>query len=138
MHFSDGYVAVITLARGHDTVISFYRGLRRVEQIALRGSDSAYERLSALLTTDRETSILRAPCSIESRETLLAHVQSCAVLGLQGALVSIEVDIGQGLPNLTIVGLPDTAVQEARERVRAAIKNSGCTFPNRCRYLCSR
>ncbi len=69
---------------------------------------------------------------------MLATVHSCAVLGLQGALVNIEVDIGPGLPNLTIVGLPDTAVQEARERVRAAIKNSGCLFPNRRRYLCCR
>ena len=62
---------------------------------------------------------------------MLADVYSCAVMGLQGALVSIEVDIGSGLPNLTVVGLPDTAVQEAKERVRAAIKNSGCLFPNR-------
>lgn len=62
---------------------------------------------------------------------MLANVHSCAVLGLQGALVNIEVDIGQGLPNMTVVGLPDTAVQEARERVRAAIKNSGCTFPSK-------
>ncbi|MDP9379101.1 MAG: ATP-binding protein [Chloroflexota bacterium] len=62
---------------------------------------------------------------------MLADVYSCAVLGLQGALVSIEVDIGQGLPNLTVVGLPDTAVQEAKERVRAAIRNSGCVFPNK-------
>jgi hypothetical protein len=72
----------------------------------------------------------------ESRSFLLANVSSCAVLGLQGALVSVEVDIGQGLPNLTVVGLPDTAVQEARERVRAAIRNSGCLFPNRRPYLC--
>jgi magnesium chelatase family protein len=62
---------------------------------------------------------------------MLATVTSCAVLGLQGALVSVEVDISPGLPGLTIVGLPDTAVQEARERVRAAIKNSGALFPNK-------
>jgi magnesium chelatase family protein len=62
---------------------------------------------------------------------MLATINSCAVLGLEGALVSIEVDIGQGLPNLTLVGLPDTAVQEAKERVRAAIRNSGCAFPNK-------
>ncbi len=62
---------------------------------------------------------------------MLAKVNSCAVVGLQGALVSVEVDIGQGLPNMTVVGLPDTAVQEARERVRAAIKNSGAVFPNK-------
>jgi len=60
---------------------------------------------------------------------MLAKVASCAVIGLQGVRVEVEVDISSGLPSLTIVGLPDTAVQEARERVRAAIKNSGCAFP---------
>jgi magnesium chelatase family protein len=60
---------------------------------------------------------------------LLAKVMTCAVIGLEGELVEVEVDISQGLPALNIVGLPDTAVQEARERVRPAIKNTGCTFP---------
>jgi magnesium chelatase family protein len=60
-----------------------------------------------------------------------AKVLTCAVLGLEGALVEVEVDIGLGLPAFHVVGLPDTAVQEARERVRAAIKNSGCEFPAR-------
>jgi magnesium chelatase family protein len=62
---------------------------------------------------------------------MLAKVNSCAVVGLEGARVEVEVDISPGLPSFTIVGLPDTAVQEARERVRAAIRNSGCIFPNR-------
>ncbi len=60
---------------------------------------------------------------------MLAKVLSCAVIGLEGAIIEVEVDISPGLPSFTIVGLPDTAVQEARERVRAAIRNSGCTFP---------
>ncbi len=60
---------------------------------------------------------------------MLAKVLSCAVVGLEGAIVEVEVDIAAGLPAFTIVGLPDTAVQEARERVRAAIRNSGLTFP---------
>ncbi len=60
---------------------------------------------------------------------MLAKVMSCAVIGLEGAIVEVEVDISPGMPSFTIVGLPDTAVQEARERVRAAIRNSGCTFP---------
>ncbi len=60
---------------------------------------------------------------------MLAKVISCAVVGLEGAIVEVEVDISPGLPSFTIVGLPDTAVQEARERVRAAIRNSGYTFP---------
>ena len=62
---------------------------------------------------------------------MLAKVNTCAVIGLEGAVVEAEVDISQGLPAFTIVGLPDTAVQEARERVRAAIRNSGCEFPMR-------
>jgi magnesium chelatase family protein len=62
---------------------------------------------------------------------MLAKVMSCAVVGLEGAIVEVEADISPGLPSFTIVGLPDTAVQEARERVRAAIRNSGCIFPNR-------
>ncbi len=62
---------------------------------------------------------------------MLAKVTSCAVVGLEGAVIEVEVDISPGLPSLTIVGLPDAAVQEARERVRAAIRNSGCNFPMR-------
>jgi magnesium chelatase family protein len=62
---------------------------------------------------------------------MLAKVLTCAVVGLDGAIVEVEADIGFGLPAVTVVGLPDTAVQEARERVRSAIKNSGCVFPMR-------
>jgi len=60
---------------------------------------------------------------------MLAKVTTCAVVGLEGAIVEVEADISPGLPSFTIVGLPDAAVQEAKERVRAAIRNSGCTFP---------
>ena len=62
---------------------------------------------------------------------MLAKVLTCAVVGLEGELVEVEVDISQGLPAFNIVGLPDAAVQEARERVRVAIKSSGCEFPYR-------
>jgi magnesium chelatase family protein len=60
---------------------------------------------------------------------MLAKVMTCAIVGLDGAIVEVETDISPGLPFFAIVGLPDTAVQEAKERVRAAIRNSGCTFP---------
>ncbi|MBI5303058.1 MAG: YifB family Mg chelatase-like AAA ATPase [Chloroflexi bacterium] len=60
---------------------------------------------------------------------MLAKVTSCAVVGLDGALVDVEVYISNGQPGLTIVGLPDAAVQESRERVRAAIKNSSFAYP---------
>ncbi len=60
---------------------------------------------------------------------MLAKIQSCAVIGLEGAFVEVEVDLSNGLTAFTIVGLPDAAVNESRERVRSAIKNSGCLFP---------
>ncbi len=61
----------------------------------------------------------------------LAKVRAAAVVGIDAQEVEVEVDISSGLPSMTIVGLPDTAVQEARERVRAAIRNSGYVFPVR-------
>lgn len=62
---------------------------------------------------------------------MLARAVACAVVGLEGHIVQVEVDISPGLPRFSIVGLPDRAVQEAGERVRAAIRNSGCEFPMR-------
>jgi magnesium chelatase family protein len=62
---------------------------------------------------------------------MLARVFSCAVIGLEGVIVEVEVDLGQGLPGMTIVGLPDASVQESRERVQAAIKNAGMVFPRK-------
>ncbi len=57
---------------------------------------------------------------------MLARVHACAIVGLDGYIVDVEVDFNPraGLPTFTIVGLPDAAVKESRERVRAAIKNS--------------
>lgn len=60
---------------------------------------------------------------------MLASVISCAVVGLDGVVVEVEVDTGRGLPKVIIVGLPDAAVQESKERVQSAIKNSGLLFP---------
>lgn len=60
---------------------------------------------------------------------MLAKVQSCAVIGLEGALVEVEIDLSNGLQAFNIVGLPDAAVNESKERVRSAVKNSGCLFP---------
>ena len=62
---------------------------------------------------------------------MLAKALTCAIVGLDGFTVEVEVDISPGLPAFNIVGLPDTAVQKSRERVRAAIRNSGCEFPMR-------
>ncbi|MCS6907284.1 MAG: YifB family Mg chelatase-like AAA ATPase [Anaerolineales bacterium] len=60
---------------------------------------------------------------------MLARVYSCAMIGLDGVIVEVEVDTAQGLPAMVIVGLPDAAVQESRERVQAAIKNAGLRYP---------
>ena len=60
---------------------------------------------------------------------MLSRVYSCAVVGLEGVIVEVEVDYTNGLPGVTIVGLPDAAVQESRERVQTAVKNAGLHFP---------
>jgi magnesium chelatase family protein len=60
---------------------------------------------------------------------MLAKVSSCAVLGIKGIPLEIEVDISDGLPAFDIIGLPDASVREAKERVRAAVRNSGYSFP---------
>ena len=60
---------------------------------------------------------------------MLAKITSGATVGLNATLIDVEVDIQDGLPAFTIVGLPDKAVEESKERVRSAIKNSGADFP---------
>ena len=60
---------------------------------------------------------------------MIAKILSYALTGLNGIPVSVEVDINNGLPSFDIVGLADTSVKESKERVRAAIKNSGRLMP---------
>ena len=60
---------------------------------------------------------------------MLHHVRSLGLSGVSGYEVTAECDLSGGLPAFDIVGLPDAAVKEARERVRAAVKNCGFTFP---------
>jgi magnesium chelatase family protein len=62
---------------------------------------------------------------------MLARVFSCAVIGLEGVIIEVEVDTTTGLGGMEIVGLPDKAVQESRERVQSAIKNAGLPFPRK-------
>jgi len=62
---------------------------------------------------------------------MLAQVDSSAILGIDAYIVRVEVDISSSVPMFTIVGLPDAAVQESRERVRSAIRNTGLEFPLR-------
>ncbi len=60
---------------------------------------------------------------------MLASLLSAAVLGVDGCLVHVEVDVSSGLPGLTMVGLPDPSVRESRDRVRTAVRNSGFDLP---------
>lgn len=60
---------------------------------------------------------------------MISKIFSAAVIGLDAELIEVEADIANGLPATVIVGLPDTAVQESRERVKTAIKNSGLNYP---------
>ncbi|ACO46779.1 YifB family Mg chelatase-like AAA ATPase [Deinococcus deserti] len=60
---------------------------------------------------------------------MLARVRSVALIGVDAVPVEVEVDVSPGLPAFTVVGLPDQAVSEARERVRAAVRNAGLPFP---------
>ena len=62
---------------------------------------------------------------------MLSRIFSCAVVGLDGVIVEVEVDTARGMPAMVIVGLPDAAVQESRERVQAALRNSGFAMPRR-------
>ena len=60
---------------------------------------------------------------------MFARVESMGVFALKGFRVTVEVDISRGLPQFELVGLPDSAVKESRDRVRSAIKNLGLEFP---------
>ncbi|MGB7441796.1 MAG: YifB family Mg chelatase-like AAA ATPase [Coleofasciculaceae cyanobacterium] len=62
---------------------------------------------------------------------MLARIWSASIVGVDAVKVGVEVDVSGGLPGIVVVGLPDTAVQESRERVKAALKNAGFAFPMR-------
>ncbi|MFB6225646.1 MAG: magnesium chelatase domain-containing protein, partial [Candidatus Paceibacteria bacterium] len=62
---------------------------------------------------------------------MLSNINSATVLGISGQPIHIEVDVTQGLPGITIVGLPDAAVSEAKERIRLALRNAGVQLPNK-------
>lgn len=62
---------------------------------------------------------------------MIAQVNTTALYGIDGFIVEVEADISNGLPGFDIVGLPDTAVKESKERIRAAIKNSGLVMPSK-------
>ena len=62
---------------------------------------------------------------------MIAKILGFTLVGLRGVPITVEVDINNGLPAFDVVGLADTAVKEAKERVRSAIKNSNRSFPTK-------
>ena len=73
----------------------------------------------------------RNDCTMATEIAVLAQITSGAVLGVDAYLVGVEVDFGRGLPCMNVVGLPENAVREGRERVSAALSNVGFTIPPR-------
>src|SRR2546428_10724435 len=66
-----------------------------------------------------------------TRDAMLARVRSGALRGIDAIVVDVEVDVSSGLPHTTTVGLPDGAVREASDRIRAALRNAGFSYPQR-------
>ena len=60
---------------------------------------------------------------------MLSQIKTIALIGLEGYLIDVQTDIAKGMPSYDVVGLPDTTVREAKERIKAAIKNSKVEFP---------
>ena len=75
-----------------------------------------------------DDTVRTGPCTVDG---MLASVRSAAVLGIDAYDVAVEVDVAPGLPYWTLVGLPAGEVKESRERVSAALSNSGFTIPPR-------
>ncbi len=78
------------------------------------------------MTSTQEIEIIES-----NTKSTFANINSCGLIGVNGYTVEIEVDISGGLPNFILVGLPDAAINESRERVRSAIKSSGLEFPSK-------
>src|SRR5262249_53665294 len=66
-----------------------------------------------------------------STEVMLAKVNSATLYGIDALRVEVEIDLASGLPQLSTIGLPEGAVKESKDRIRAAVKNCGYTFPTK-------
>ena len=66
---------------------------------------------------------------------MLSIIKSMSLVGLEGYLISVQVDVSGGLPSWEIVGLPDASIRESKERVKTAIKNSGYELQSRSPLL---
>lgn len=62
---------------------------------------------------------------------MLAQINTVGLTGIDGFIVNVQADVSGGMPSLEVIGLPDTAVREAKERAKTAIKNAGCKFPSK-------
>ncbi|HPN73031.1 MAG TPA: magnesium chelatase domain-containing protein, partial [Candidatus Omnitrophota bacterium] len=60
---------------------------------------------------------------------MLSRVNSACVIGMEACHIEVEVDVTGGLPGFQVVGLPDAAIRESRDRIKSAIRNSGLVFP---------
>src|SRR5438132_1368362 len=92
-------------------------------------SASAMRRRSAAQSRVYENRDIDGQRAPPNNQGVIARVLSAALVGVEAALVRVEVDVTAGLPAFTTVGLPDSAVRESRERVRTAIRNAGFAFP---------
>ncbi|MEA2082563.1 MAG: magnesium chelatase domain-containing protein, partial [Elusimicrobiota bacterium] len=61
---------------------------------------------------------------------MLKQIKTFSLYGIKAYIVTSEIDVGRGLPSMNIVGLPDTSVREARDRLRSAVRNSGFKMPS--------
>ena len=105
--------------------------LRRLAAALVRGASRATPRHPHRRDRGPRAAERRGSARAPAAGVLMAlgRTHSVSLLGLHGAVVQIEADISSNLPGFYIIGLPDAALGEARERVRAATNNSGCEFP---------
>lgn len=75
------------------------------------------------------TLVKSVPIAGTEKNNMLAQIYSCGLMGIEGTIVTVEIDVISGLPSHVLVGLPDAGVKESKERVFSALKNSGFHYP---------
>ncbi len=123
--FDNGYLPVLLPGNSRSSVVP-----RNDYPARLSCLDAVAMIKTAAGRFDRPPPVDVSPISVYTL-SMLARVYSCAVIGLDGVVVEVEVDYTSGFPGMTIVGLPDAAIQESRERVQAAVRNAGVPYPRK-------